>query len=58
MTTHMSLQIGSQRHQNESVAIVEEIPLHLGRPVKVLTAPYPAANHDRLPRALVGSVIS
>lgn len=34
MTTHMSVQIGPQRHQNESLAIVEEIPLHLGRPVK------------------------
>lgn len=50
--THMSLQIGSQRHQNECLAIFEEMPLHLGRPVKVLAALYPAANHDELPRAL------
>lgn len=52
MMIHMSLQIGSQRDHNEHLATAEEMPLHLGRPVKVLNALYPAANHDRFPRAL------
>lgn len=35
MKTHMSLQIGSQRrYQTESLEIVVEIHLHLGRPAK------------------------
>lgn len=43
MKTHRSLQIGSQKHQKESLELAEEIHLHLAR---LLTAPHAAANRD------------
>lgn len=57
MNTHMSLQIGPQRHQNESLAIAGEMPLHLRRPGKVADCTHHPLlqTGNGIPRALLGS---